>query len=92
MKSIIRRLEALEASVGVKSLVLLVGFEDGSEKTVCFSEFKELAKQHPGYGFSARIISGDNLKEFDECLDIMIGAMADIANNPAPNRNIEDYE
>ena len=92
MKSITARLEALESAAGMESLVLLVMLEDGSEKEMGVAEFRELAKQKPGYGFFSRIISGDNLKELDECIDIMTGAMADIAKNPTPNRNIEDFE
>ena len=92
MKSITRRLEALESAAGLESLVLLVTLGDGSEKEMGVAEFRELAKQNPGYGFFSRIISGDNLKELDECIGIMSGAMADIANNPVSNRNTEDFE
>ncbi len=91
MKSIIARLEALEAR-SQKSIVLLVTFKDGSTKEMSVAEFKELPKEQLSNRDAVRIVSGDNLKEFDEYIDITLGMFADIINNPAPNRNIEDYE
>ena len=90
MKSIIARLEALEAH-SQQNIVLLVTFKDGSTKEMGVSEFKEISKELC-YGDAVSIVSGDNLKEFNEYIDITNGMMADIINNPVPNRNIEDYE
>ena len=56
------------------------------------AEFKELPEEQLSNRDAVRIVSGDNLKEFDEYIDITLGMFADIINNPAPNRNIEDYE
>lgn len=91
MKSIIARLEALEAR-SQQSIVLLVTFKDGSTKEMSVAEFKELPKDRLSNRDTVRIVSGDNLKEFDEYIDITMGMLADIINNPVPNRNIEDYE
>lgn len=91
MKSIIARLEALEAR-SQQSIVLLVTFKDGSTKEMSVAEFKELSEEQRSNCAAARIISGDNLKEFDEYIGITMGMLADIMNNPVPNRNIEDYE
>lgn len=91
MKSIIARLEALEAR-SQQSIVLLVTFKDGSTKEMGVAEFKELPKDRLSNRDTVRIVSGDNLKEFDEYIDITMGMLADIINNPVPNRNIEDYE
>lgn len=91
MKSIIARLEALEAR-SQQSIVLLVTFKDGSTKEMGVAEFKELPKDRLSSRDTVRIVSGDNLKEFDEYIDITMGMLADIINNPVPNRNIEDYE
>ena len=90
MKSIIARLEALEAR-SQQSLVLLVTFKDGSTKEMCVAEFKEKSKELC-YGDSVNIASGSNQKELGEYIDIIIEMMDDIANNPVPDRNIEDYE
>ena len=91
MKSIIARLEALEAR-SQQSIVLLVTLKDGSTKEMSVAEFKGLPKDQLSNRDAVRIISGDNLKEFDEFIDITIGTFADIINNPVPDRNIEDYE
>lgn len=91
MKSIIARLETLEA-MSQQSITLLVTFKDGSTKEMGVAEFKELPKGQLSYRDAVRIISGDNLKEFDEYIETIKGMFADIINNPAPNRNIEDFE
>ena len=91
MKSIIARLEALEAR-SQKSIVLLVTFKDGSAKEMSVAEFKELPEEQRCNCASTSIVSGNNLKEFDEYIDTTRKMLADIINNPAPNRNIEDYE
>lgn len=91
MKSIIARLEALEAR-SQQSIVLLVTFKDGSTKEMGVAEFKELPKEQRSNCDDARIVSGDNLTEFGEYIDATMRMLADIINNPVPNRNIEDYE
>lgn len=91
MKSIIARLEALEAR-SQQSIVLLVTFKDGSTKEMGVAEFKELAKDHYSDCDSAHIVSGDNPKELEEYIDTNMRILDEIANNPLPNRNIEDYE
>lgn len=91
MKSIIKRLEELEAR-SQQSIILLVTFKDGSTKEMGVAEFKELPKDQLSNRDAVRIILGDNLKEFEECIDTIIGMFADIINNPVPNRNIEDFE
>ena len=91
MKSIIARLEALEAR-SQQSIVLLVTFKDGSTKEMSVAEFKGLSEEQRTDCASTSIASGNNLKEFDEYIDTTMKMLADIINNPVPNRNIEDYE
>lgn len=91
MKSIVARLEALEAR-SQQSIVLLVTYKDGSAMEISVAEFKELSEEQRSNCDSTRIVSGDNLKEFDEYIDMTMKMLADIINNPIPNRNIEDYE
>lgn len=91
MKSIIARLEALEAR-SQQSIVLLVTFKDGSTREMSVAEFKELSEDQRSNCTSTSIVSGNNLKEFDEYIDTTMKMLADIINNPSPNRNIEDYE
>lgn len=91
MKSIIARLEALEAR-SQQSIVLLVTFKDGNTKEMGVAEFKELPKEKLSNRDAVRIISGDNLKEFDEYIDTIVGMFADIINNPVENRDITDFE
>lgn len=91
MRSIIARLEALEAR-SQQSIILLVTFKDGSTKEMGVAEFKGLPKEQLSNRDAVRIVSGDNLKEFDEYIDTIVGMFVNIINNPVPNRNIEDYE
>ena len=91
MKSIIARLEALEAR-SHQSIVLLVTFKDGSTKDMSVADFKVLPEDQRSNCASTSIVSGNNLKEFDEYIDTTMKMLADIINNPVPNRNIEDYE
>ena len=91
MKSIIARLEELEAR-SQQSIVLLVTFKDGATREMGVEEFKELPKEQLSNRDAVRIVSGDNLKEFDEYIDTIVGMFADIINNPAPNRDISDFE
>jgi len=91
MKSIIARLEALEDR-SQQSIVLTVTFKDGSTKEMSVAEFKELTEAQRSNCSAVRIVSGNNPKEFDEYIDITMKMLADIINNPVPNRNIEDYE
>lgn len=91
MKSIIARLEELEAR-SQQSIVLLVTFKDGSTKEMSVAEFKELPKNQRSNCDAVRIISGDNLKEFNEYIATTMRMLADIINNPVPNRNIHDFE
>ena len=88
MKSIITRLEARSQ----QSIVMFVAFRNESTKEMGVAEFKELPKEQSSNCEAVRIVSGNNLKEFDEYIDIIMGMLADIINNPVPNRNIEDYE
>lgn len=78
MKSIIARLEALEAQ-SQQSLVLLVAFKDGSAKEMSVAEFKELAQEHYSDLDSTHIVSGDNPKELEEktalCTLASVGAV-----------------
>lgn len=98
MAAIIKRLSDFEADI--KDLqrkkafvpVLLVTYKDGSAKEMSVAEFKELSEEQCSNCDSTRIVSGDNLKEFDEYIDMTMKMLADIINNPIPNRNIEDYE
>lgn len=90
MKSIIARLEALEAR-SQQSIVLLVTFKDGSTKEMNVAEFKEISKELC-YGDAVSIVSGDNPKEFNEYIDTTMKMLADIINNPVPNRDIHDFE
>lgn len=91
MKSIIARLEALEAR-SQQSIVLLVTFKDGSTKEMDVAEFKELAKDQSFDLASVQIVSGDNPKELNEYINANMRILENIVNNPLPNRNIEDYE
>lgn len=91
MKSIIARLEALEAR-SQQSIALLVTFKDGSIKEMGVAEFKELPKERLSNRDAVRIVSGDNLKEFDTYIDTIVGMFADIINNPVENRDITDFE
>lgn len=91
MKSIIARLEALEAR-SQQSIVLLVTFKDRSTKEMDVAEFKELAKDQSFDLASVQIVSGDNPKELNEYINANMRILENIVNNPLPNRNIEDYE
>lgn len=90
MKSIIARLEALEAR-SQQSIVLLAAFKDEGAKEMCVAELKELAKDQWFDLDSVRIVSGDP-KELEEYIDTNIKMLDEIVNNPLPNRNIEDYK
>ena len=91
MKSIIARLEALEAW-SHQSIVLIVTFKDGSTKEMGVAEFRELPKEQLSNRDAVRIVSGDDLKEFDEYIDTIVGMFADIVRQQVENRNIEDFK
>lgn len=79
MKSILARLEALEAKAP-GTLILEVTLDDGSVKEVNFSEFMAMKKEpffkdgiyYPGVP-SFRIVGGNNLNEFDEVIVAAVG-------------------
>lgn len=86
MKSILARLEALEAKAP-GTLILEVTLDDGSVKEVNFSEFMDMRKEpycregiyHSGLP-QFRIVKGANLNELDKVIDMEIGECADIIN------------
>lgn len=84
MKSILARLEALEAKApGTLILEIILG--DGSTKEVNFSEFMAMRKEpyyedgiyYPGVP-QFRIVSGNNLNELDKVLVETVGECADL--------------
>lgn len=86
MKSILARLEALEAK-RPGTLILEVTLDDGSTKEVNFSQFMAMKKEpcfkdgiyYPGVP-KFRIVGGNNLNELDKVIDTAIGECADIIN------------
>lgn len=79
MKSILARLEALEAK-RPGTLILEVTLDDGSTKEVNFSEFMAMKKEpyckdgiyYPGVP-PFRIVGGDNFNELDEVIMATVG-------------------
>ena len=79
MKSILARLEALEAK-RPGTLILEVTLDDGSTKEVNFSEFMAMKKEpyykegiyYPGVP-PFRIVGGNNLNELDEVIVAAVG-------------------
>ena len=79
MKSIVARLEALEAK-RPGTLILEVTLDDGSTKEVNFSEFMAMKKEpyykdgvyYPGVP-PFRIVGGNNLNELDEVIVAAVG-------------------
>lgn len=84
MKSILARLEALEAK-RPGTLILEVTLDDGSTKEVDFSEFMAMRKEpyckdgiyDPGVP-QFRIVRGNNLNELDKVLIETVGECADL--------------
>ena len=84
MKSILARLEALEAKAP-GTLILEITLDNGSVKEINFSEFMAMRKEpyyedgiyYPGVP-RFRIVKGANLNELDKVLDVSIGECADI--------------
>ena len=83
MKSILARLEALEAKA--PGTLILEVTVDGSTKEVNFSEFMAMKKEpyykggiyYPGVP-PFRIVGGNNLNELDEVIMATVGKHADI--------------
>ena len=79
MKSILARLEALEAKAP-GTLILEITLDDGSTKEVNFSEFMAMKKEpcykdgiyYPGVP-KFRIVGGNNLSELDELIVAAVG-------------------
>ncbi len=79
MKSILARLEALEAKAP-GTLILEITLDDGSAKEVNFSEFMAMKKEpcfkdgiyYPGVP-EFRIVGGNNLNELDELIVAAVG-------------------
>lgn len=84
MKSILARLEALEAKAP-GTLILEIILDDGSTKEVNFSEFMAMRKEpyyedgiyYPGVP-QFRIVRGNNLNELDKVLIETVGECADL--------------
>lgn len=77
MKSILARLEALEAR-SPHNLILAVPMADGTEKIMGVKEFVEIPKAELSGSEFVRIISGNNLQQFDVLLDSIVGTYTDI--------------
>lgn len=79
MKSILARLEALEAKAP-GTLILEITLDDGSTKEINFSEFMAMKKEpcwkdgiyYPGVP-EFRIVGGNNLSELDELIVAAVG-------------------
>lgn len=84
MKSILARLEALEAKAP-GTLILEITLDDGSTKEVNFSEIMAMKKEpcyedgmyYPGVP-PFRIVSGNNLNELDKVIETTVGKCVDI--------------
>ena len=84
MKSILARLEALEAKAP-GTLILEITLDDGRTKEVDFSEFMAMKKEpcykdgiyYPGVP-QFRIVGGNNLNELDKVLVETVGECADL--------------
>lgn len=77
MKSILARLEALEAR-SPHNLILAVPMADGAEKIMGVKEFVEIPQVALSDSEHVHILSGNNLQQFDVLLDAIVGTCADI--------------
>lgn len=91
MRSILRRLEILEAQ-SQQSVILLVTFRDGHTEEMGISEFKELAKDRWADIGSIRILSGGVQRELKEYMDTNMKVLGEVLKHPAENRSVEDFE
>ncbi len=91
MKSILSRLEALEAH-NSGSILLQVNFADGTTKEMSVAEFKQIPHEEFSNLDTVKVISGNNRKEILAYTDRMREIIDYIVNHPVENRNIEDFE